>query len=929
LCALLAAASPCAAAPATRPAAAPLNLAPSAARVRASSEFSADYLARFAIDGRVPATLGRSDLRQAWCVRRASAGDKGELTLEWESPVTIGAVVYYGRTSWELAECWREYQIVLDDAAAPVAAGKFEMTPAGQVVNFRPTPARKLSLRFLSSHGGSNPGAAEIQVFASAPPREALIPVKPAPAVAPPAAPFAESPDVAATIAAGNLGFDRLVVAKRHALDPSHVYTAHCEGFKPGGGIYTLSPPRPDGRLTELLASPEGEILSLDVSYDGAEILFAWKRTAKAAYHLFRMNADGSGLAQLTDGEADDYYACYLPDGGIAFVSTRDPRGPLCFHTATGVLFRMDRDGRNVRKLSASYVDDFTPAILPDGRLLYTRWEYVDRPAIPIQSLWTMHPDGTNLRAFFGNRVLSPASFLQARAVPGTHLVMCTLTSHNGPVRGAVGLIDVGRGNNAQAGIVNLTPEVRIGETDRGDGNNVRGPYEWPVPLDARRYLVSRDGALMLGEIGKGLATLRAADGAMGWYGAMPLAPRRAPPVLRPPTADDAATATVYVADVYRGLDGIARGTVKELRVVEEVAKPFAGGSSAFGFQTPVVSCGATYAVKRVWGTAAVADDGSACFTVPADRPIYFIALDADGVAVQRMRSFTHLRPGETQGCIGCHEPRNTAPPARENAMPAAVRHGAQDLVPPSWGVAGFDYARQVQPVLDKHCVSCHAGPTPDGKVDLSGDTTEWFNASYDTLTRGWVNWIPTHNGAETNILEIAPKAWGSPRSKLTKVILGTHPDADGKPRIQLDRDARDRILTWIDLNVPYYGTYAQSPGLPGGRRLYPVELKAKLADVWARRCVSCHAGKQPPTDYVRIDNPQLNAFLAAPLATTAGGRGACKPAAPFASADDADYRTLLDLIVKVKERAKSQPRADMPGAPATDTCVAKPEARP
>src|SRR5574341_817413 len=122
------------------------------------------------------------------------------------------------------------------------------------------------------------------------------------------------------------------------------------------------------------------------------------------------------------------------------------------------------------------------------------------RPAIPIQSLWTIHPDGTGVDVFFGNRILSPASFLEAKPVPGTRLVLCTLTAHNGPIRGALGLIDPTRGLNAQEAIRNLTPEVDIGRADRGDGNRVQGPYETPNPIDERRFLVSARGVLLLGE---------------------------------------------------------------------------------------------------------------------------------------------------------------------------------------------------------------------------------------------------------------------------------------------------------------------------------------------------------------------------------------------------------------------------------------------
>jgi mono/diheme cytochrome c family protein len=907
----------------------PQNLA-LAARITADSEYSADYLARFVADGVVPVAGAHDDLKRAWAVRGDTHRGGATLLLEWPEPVAVAEVVYYGRTGWLINECWKTCEVLLDDAAAPVARAALKMTPDPQRIRL-PAPAkvRRLALRFTSSHGGPNPGASEVQVFAEPPSDAALAAYYRGQG----GVIFAESDALAADIAAGRLGFERLAFIKRRMLNPSHVYTRHCEGFGAGGGLYVLEPPRPDGKATQLVASPDGQILDLDVSHDGREIIFSWRRAEREGYHLWRVGADGSNLTQLTDGPWHDYNACWLPGGGVAFVSSRIPRSPLCFTTSSGVLHRMDRDGGDVRRLSANYVDDFSPAVLPDGRIIFTRWEYVDRPAIPIQSLWTIHPDGTGLRVFFGNRVLSPASFLDAVPVPGTPRVMCTLTAHNGPVRGAVGLLDAERGLNAQTAITNLTPEVNIGRVDKGDGNFVRGPYEQPLPLDERRFLVSRDGAVMLGEIGTGMATLYVAPDGLACCDATPLRPRPRPPVLGTGAAEaqvadasaaspaqsqddpEAATAVLYLQDVYQGLGlGVARGTVAAIRVVEEVPKPLRTAVLGFGFQRPVISCGATYAVKQVWGTARVEEDGSAYFRVPAGRAIYFIAVDERGVALQRMRSFTQLAAGEVQGCIGCHEPRESAPAVGPRRATALAR-GPQDLVPPSWGVTGFDYARHVQPVLDRHCVRCHGGGDPAGGVDLAGDLTDWFNVSYETLTRGYVSWIDTRNGQEANILEIAPRRWGSPASRLTDVLVRNHLDKQRRPRFTLSSDERERLLTWIDLNVPYYGTYEMADERrPGGRRVYPANLDKTLADVWQRRCAACHKDAKPSVPWLRLTGAERNPFLAGPLARAAGGRGRCGEGV-FTTKDDPDYRAILETINEAAAALRDRPRMDMADA--------------
>jgi hypothetical protein len=353
----------------------------------------------------------------------------------------------------------------------------------------------------------------------------------------------------------------------------------------------------------------------------------------------------------------------------------------------------------------------------------------------------------------------------------------------------------------------------------------------------------------------------------------------------------------------------------------------------AFDFQFPVISCGATYAGKKVWGYVPVEPDGSACFQAPAGVPIYFLALDAQGRAVQRMRTFTHLMPGEVQGCIGCHEPRQQTTVNRQT-RPMTLQPRA--LRPPEWGARqGFDYARVVQPVLDRYCGSCHSGSTPAGKVDLCGDQTDYFNVSYEVLARGrkgndwiqwdspYVNWIPTYNGHEANILQITPKAWGSPRSKLADLILAGHPDEKGQPRVTLDDASRRRIFAWIDLNVPYYGTSETAyPNAKGCRRVYPADLDKTLAEMAARRCASCHQGGKPPRPvWTRITNPQRNGFLLAPLAKAAGGSGACGQAV-FADANDPDYQAILKTFEPVAAMLKAKPRDDMPGAkPETNVC--------
>ena len=409
--------------------------------------------------------------------------------------------------------------------------------------------------------------------------------------------------------------------------------------------------------------------------------------------------------------------------------------------------------------------------------------------------------------------------------------------------------------------------------------------------------------------------------------------------------------ATVILQDVYNGLEPqVKRGEIKQIVVVQEVEKsthsPFTNKRSdgadsfvvpVFGFQFPLVSCGATYAPKKVWGMADVRDDGSAAFRVPSEVPIYFLALDSEGRTVQRMRTFTHLMPGEVQGCVGCHADRNAVAPSMAVQRTASL--APQELRRPAWGVQGFSYPEVVQGVFDRHCVECHNEREQAAGVDLTGDMTDFFNVSYDVLcrtgtqgennwmlhgspsgaeydgTRGmspYVEWIWTINGAESNILEIAPRRWGSPASRLTEIIRSGHPDQNGRPQVNVPDEDRRRVYLWMDLNVPYYGTSSSNHTAQlGSRRMTPEDLDSVLSDVASRRCVECHAAGVPRKFYTRVMKPEKNSFLLAPLAKTAGGTEKCgRPV--FASTADPDYQKIFRTFEPIQALLKERPREDL-----------------
>ncbi len=961
----------------------PENLALKA-RVSATSEYDGRFLAALVADGNIPQAGGRDGFGHEWAVNGATHRNGAELVMEWATPVTVVELVYYGRTSFA-TECWKDYEIFEDDSTAAIAKGQLKSGHGPQRMPLdHLRQLRRLRLKFVSSYGGANPGAAEIQVYAAAPGAAQLGKfVSLAPFVmgqpAPPPPEVEDSADLVAAVRGGKLGFTQILLVQRHAYHVSHVYTYHAEGFVPGGGIHLVTPNANGGEFKQLLAAGTGEIMDLDLSYDGTEILFSWKQTdgspaeqtqrnylqgpdpsAATKYQIYRLKIDGaagSEPVQLTHGAHNNFNPCWLPDGGIAFLSDRKESFAYCFVTTSPLLFRMERDGSRVTKLSHGYLNDFTPSVLNNGRIIYSRWEYVDRPACPIQSLWSINPDGTGLAGFFGNRVIEPGTFMEARSIGDTRKVLCVMTAHNGDCRGAIGVVDPDFGSNAQAGIRNLTPEVPVPKVNEGTGNalvNV-GPYENPYPVDETYFLVSKTGAVILRDYDgtRQVTLVRPKDG-MGFYSPRPVCQRSVPPVIASTLPQQAEPwATVLMQDVYNGLGPeVARGEIKQLAVVEEIEKsrwspivnevPLCSqyaANTAFGFQFPLVSCGATYAPKKIWGYAQVDADGSAYFKVPTGVPVYFLPLDQEGRAVQRMRTFTHFQPGEVQSCVGCHADRNYATPPSRSGRPTAAAGTPQDLAMPEWGRRKFDYSAIVQPVLDRYCVQCHGAKKHPNGVDLSGDKTDFFNVSYDILARKgtigewqperhgvrsfgdgvpegaspYTKWIPSINGTEYTVAMIKPKTWGSPASRLADLVVSGHPDQAGKRRFTMAPTDSRRIMAWMDLNVPYYrDSTSDYPYTMGCRRIIPVTLGKVLAEVAARRCTACHdGGRIPRAFYTRITNVENNGFLLAPLAKSAGGSEACGKAV-FQSREDPDYQKILQVFDATTKLLTEKPRLDM-----------------
>jgi Hydrazine synthase alpha subunit middle domain/F5/8 type C domain len=611
----------------------------------------------------------------------------------------------------------------------------------------------------------------------------------------------------------------RLLFVKRQPFHPSHIYTDYTDApFRPGGGVFVVDVPQREGRfepdeakVTKLFDAGGGIARDPAATFDLGRVYFGYRPRADGFYHIMAMGPDGSDLKQLTDGSFHDFYPCPLPDGDLAFISTRCTARVFCFRGASSVLFRMRPDGSGMRPLSFASLSEWAPSVMRDGRIVWTRWEYVDKGADFSQTLWSIRPDGTEADLVFGNDVIQPNGYACGREVPGTNEICCTLVSHFGDINGPIALLDPGQGRFNPQGIRSLTPEVPW-------------PGMWPavecfrdpVPI-ARDYFLCahapRDRFALYLIDRYGNRELLYADDTISCMAPTPFRVVPPPPALPDAVSPQIETARLVMLDVYQGLEpAVSRGRVRYIRVVEEArhdiseapnrdhadfmkwyASPVDIVSGPFGWPT--------YVAKAPLGVVPVEEDGSASFTVPAGRQLYFQALDGDMNELQRMRSVLQMQPGETRTCVGCHEPRNTAPPAQQ---PLALRHPPRDLEPPSWGAGRFSYERVVQPVLDAKCISCHDGRS-EAKVNLTGTLDgERVPASYRALiSGGWVHFVDcgwNSGGCEKR----EPLTFGTLQSKLWPLLESGHYG------VTLAADEKHRIKCWTDLNCPLWPDYIE-----------------------------------------------------------------------------------------------------------------------
>lgn len=640
-----------------------------------------------------------------------------------------------------------------------------------------------------------------------------------------------------------------LVFAKHAHSTFSHQLTQYYGRLaRAGGGLFVLENPGESMKCRPLVASqlPDGSYMQPDVSYDADRILFAFCAAPSVPnwddveayrgrrYHLFEIHPDSSGLRQLTDGPYDDFSPRELPNGKIVFVSTRRGgfhrcgRGPCDVYT----LALAEPDGTNPHPISYHETNEWDPAILADGRILYTRWDYVDRNAVHYQQLWTTRPDGSSPMAYYGNNTFNPVGVWEARQVPGSPLIMATAAAHHAMTAGSIILLDRANGVDGLEPLRRLTPDAPFPESETfvvpanwhapGSPKEYATPeeesrwpghcYRTPYPLSEAVFLAAYSFDPLIGEpaanktnmFGLYLADafgnreLIYRDLNISSLWPVPLRARPRASII-PSVHDDtlANEGVVYVQDVYASNYDLPAGSVKRLRIVQVLPKTTPNAND------PTVGLANASPGKQVLGTVPVEADGSAYFRAPAHIPLCFQAIDERGRAVQTMRSLTYLQPGEKISCVGCHEPRLSAPPPSRPAL--AAQRPPSRIEPGPDGSNPFSYPLLVQPVLDKHCVQCHGGDTPSGPeglpLVLTGEPDGRYTKSYNALAPRvpFSSWGELAANGEPETL---PGRFGARASRLMDMLIDGHHD------VRLSDDEIDRLSTWMDANALFYGTF-------------------------------------------------------------------------------------------------------------------------
>ena len=576
---------------------------------------------------------------------------------------------------------------------------------------------------------------------------------------------------------------------------------------------------------------PGYDLQHLELDYDGEKILFSMAGT-NGCWQVHEVKVDGTGLRQVTPGvepAVDNGDACYLPDGRIIFNSNRAMIGVPCqdgVSYAAGLCL-MNADGSGQRLLTFDQDSDFHPSVLNNGRIIYLRYEYANVSHQFPGLLFHMNPDGTGQMEYYGSQSYWPNRIFHPRAIPGhPTMVAGIVAAHHGPHKmGKLMLFDPARGRFQADGVVQAIPgygqKVEPVVVDMLYANDWP-KFMHPYPLSEKYFLVSgwiAPGSVFsiwLVDVFDNMTLIKEIPG-NALFDPIPLKKTPRPPVVSDKIKPGEKSATVSLQNVYRGysMRGVPGGLVKKLRVFSYNYVYRNRDKDGFGhLATPGVD--GPWEPRYLLGTVPVETDGSAFFKVPANTPIAVQPLDAEGRALQLMRSWFTGMPGENISCVGCHDQQNNAPPNRDAL---ALRRAPSEIEPWQGPARGFDFEREIQPVLDKKCVGCHNAEKPNG-ADLSRKTPEEQRAISRKFTEVNRNpgittlFTPSYLALQSHVYRPSAESNYRPQVALeffAEVSPLIRMLKKGHYNVKLDSESWERLYTWIDLAAPAHGTWSRN----------------------------------------------------------------------------------------------------------------------
>jgi len=698
-----------------------------------------------------------------------------------------------------------------------------------------------------------------------------------------------------------------------------------------GVALKVLSPISPDGEVTTIFVPPENRnLIAVDLHWDANKLLYTASGLANPGHQLFEVDLPPKmdpetelpivrEIETIPEKEVSNYDACYCADDSIIFVSSATMNGVPCIRGGSpiGNLYRRKTDG-TIERLTNDQDHDWHPTMLPNGRVMYLRWDYTDTPHAFNRVMFSMNPDGTGQAAMYGSNSYWPNATFYSKPIPGssTKFVGAVMGHHSGTT-GGMFLFDTTQGRFEADGVIQQIPGYKKEVFPRiADGLGYKAPNVTSShPLSDKYYLAAcwpnkgkPQGIYLMDVFDNGLE-LCSIEG-RSLLEPTPWRKRTRPPVIADKTDRTASTGTVILNNVYfgKGTEGVPKGTIKSLRVYS-----YNFAMRRMGGQGDRVGLDGPWDVRAIIGTVPVEDDGSASFTIPAMTPIAIQPLDEEGKAVQVMRSWFTCRGGEVLSCVGCHESQNMTPELQY--AKAALRRPSK--IKPWYGPArGFSFNREVQPVLDKYCVGCHNEKTDrkgtDGRkiADLSlrpdivvrnSSQFKRLKTPEKTLTEqidapvlyrdkmdetkgaayGGMHFPPAYlelfrfarsATLESDLHLLTPYDYHADQTKLVQML------EKGHHGVRLNKEGWDRIVTWIDLNTPAHGSWKEitNPEFPRTYGEKRAELMARYGgiDFDAETAVVLPGEGEDGTMTVSLETPRVEPTVPAKLARPASIRG-------------------------------------------------------